>query len=77
MKQKEKQKYEKPTSKVIKLEAESFLCTSVTLDAQSSQETQWSGWTEQNHDGGSIGFGDENTIAPAKRNNLWDGEGEE
>lgn len=33
MKQKEKQKYEKPTSKVIKLEAESFICTSVTLNA--------------------------------------------
>ena len=40
MKKKEKQKYEKPTSKVIKLEAESFICTSVTLDAQSSQENQ-------------------------------------
>ena len=74
MKQKGKQKYEKPTSKVIKLEAESFICTSVTLNAQSSQENQW---TEQNHNGGSIGFGDENTVAPAKPNNLWDDEGEE
>lgn len=77
MKQKEKQKYEKPISKVIKLEAESFICTSVTLDAQSSQENQWPGWTEQSHNGGSIGFGDENTVAPAKRNSLWDDEGEE
>jgi hypothetical protein len=73
MKQKEKQKYEKPTSKVIKLEAESFICTSVTLDAQSSQENQWPGWTEEQHNGGSIGFGDENTIAPAKHS-VWEEE---
>ena len=74
MKQKEKQQYERPTSKVIKLEAESYICTSVTLDAQSAQENQW---TWENHNGGSIGFGDENTVAPAKPNNLWDDEGEE
>ena len=76
MKQKEKQKYEKPMSKIYILQTEQFLQTaSVTPNGQSSSESQWSPDQEQN--GGTIIVDDGQNIAPAKKSSgFWDEEGE-
>lgn len=73
-KQMKKQFYKAPRCKIIQTENESFICTSTRLDAGgSSTDNNWR--PEAEHNGGTIYFGTETTVAPAK--DAWFGEEEE
>ena len=74
--QKERLHYIAPRCTVVPVEEEGFICVSPRFDpAGSTTETNYDDKGE--HDMGSVYFGDESTVAPAKKNNsLWEEEEE-
>ena len=72
--QKERLLYVTPRCTVVPVEEEGFICVSPRFDpAGSTTETNYDDKGE--HDMGSVYFGDESTVAPAKKNNsLWEEE---
>lgn len=66
--------YIPPRCEVIKSESENFICgVSVRPNSNASVELGYGGETE--HEGGTIGFGNSSTVAPAK-GTQWDDEDE-
>jgi hypothetical protein len=66
--------YIPPRCEVIKSESENFICgVSVRPNSNASVELGYYG--EAEHEGGTIGFGNSSTVAPAK-GTQWDDEDE-
>ena len=74
--QKERLHYIAPRCTVVPVEGEGFICVSPRFDpVGSTTETNYDDKGE--HDMGNVYFGDESTVAPAKKNNsLWEEEEE-
>lgn len=65
MRKKKRNVYSTPTCKIIQMEASCFICNSITPHGSASTTVSWG--TEEEHEGGTISFGDETTIAPSKK----------
>ena len=66
--------YMSPQCEVIKTENESFICVSVRPNGDNPSSTD--PWDEKNHEGGTAFFGDESSVAPAKKG-VWEDDEEE
>lgn len=62
--QPKKKAYTAPQCELINVENERFICVSVRPNAGTGSGTV--PWEEKNHEGGTIFFGDESSVAPAK-----------
>ena len=66
--------YMPPQCEIIKTENESFICVSVRPNGGNPSSTD--PWDEKNHEGGTAFFGDESSVAPAKKG-VWEDDEEE
>lgn len=66
--------YIMPVTQVMPAEPASMTCATVTPNPGGSGNSSWD--NDEGHEGGSIGFGDESSVAPAKWG-AWEDEEEE
>ena len=69
-KQAKKMDYLPPKCEVIETEYESIICK-VSVRPNGGNPSSTDSWDEKNHEGGTVFFGDESTVAPAKES-MWD-----
>ena len=72
---KKKHFYISPQCEIIRAENATIICASVQPNAGNSSGTNNWG-NDESHEGGSLFFGDNSNVAPAKQSGLWDNEDE-